>query len=194
MGCTMVIHRILAVFGRPSDVAEERSEQLTLELLFRRHADDVHRIVRRLLGPAASDADVDDLVQQVFLATHRALPQFRRDAKTSTWIYGIASRTVLHHLRSRRRYRIMMSRLESEPWPISRPEGHLESRDELRAIWRCLMQISPKKRVVFVLHEIEGASCPDIAEMLSINEATVRSRLHHARRELLALQRTEEER
>src|SRR5262245_37099609 len=105
----MVIHRIFAAFARSLDVAkaEVEAEPLTLELLFRRHADDVHRIVRRLLGPAASAADVDDLIQQVFLAAHRALPQFRRDAATTTWIYGVASRTVLHHLRSRRRYRLM---------------------------------------------------------------------------------------
>ena len=62
----------------------------------------------------------------------------------------------------------------------------------LRRVWRCLMQIKPKKRIVFVLHEIEGMSGPEIAEMLSASEATVRSRLHHARRELMALLAKEE--
>jgi RNA polymerase sigma-70 factor (ECF subfamily) len=170
---------------------EEDVERLTLDALFRKHADDVHRIVRRLLGPGATEADVDDLVQQVFLAVHRALPRFRGESKTSTWIYGIASKTVLHHLRGRRRYQVMVARLEADPWPIQ-PERQLESRDELRRVWRCLMQIKPKKRVVFVLHEIEGMSGPEIAEMLSTSEATVRSRLHHARRELMALLAKEE--
>ena len=165
---------------------EAGAERLTLDGLFRAHADDVHRIVSRLLGLGATEADVDDLVQQVFLAVHKSLPGFRGESKPSTWIYGIASRTVLHHLRGRRRYRIMMERLEERPWPIERPEPQLESRDELRKVWRCLMRIKPKKRVVFVLHEIEGMSGPEIAEMLEINEPTVRSRLHHARRELMA--------
>jgi RNA polymerase sigma-70 factor, ECF subfamily len=167
---------------------------LTLEGLFRQHADDVHRIVRRLLGLGATQADVDDLVQQVFLAVHRALPSFRGESKTSTWIYGIASRIVLEHLRGWRRYRVMVARLEEEPARVERPDGRLESRDELRRVWRCLMRIKPKKRVVFVLHEIEGLSGPEIAEMLAINEATVRSRLHHARRELMAALRKEEAR
>ena len=181
-GATMALHRVFArILG-----ADEEAGELTLEGLFRAHAEDVHRIVRRLLGPAATEADVDDLVQQVFLAVHRALPKFRKESKTSTWIYGIASRTVLHHLRGRRRYQVMVSRLEEEPWPVERPEPKLESRDELRRVWRCLMRIHPKKRVVFVLHEIEGLSGPEIAEMLEVNEATVRSRLHHARRELMA--------
>lgn len=158
----------------------------TLDALFRAHADDVHRIVRRLLGPGASEADVDDLVQQVFLAAHRALPRFRGDSKTSTWMYGIASRTVLHHLRSRRRYRAMIDRLEAVEWPVDCSEKRIEDRDELRRVWRALMRINPKKRVVFVLHEIEGLSGPEIATMLEVKEPTIRSRLHHARRELMA--------
>jgi RNA polymerase sigma-70 factor (ECF subfamily) len=85
----------------------------------------------------------------------------------------------------------MVARLESDPWPIE-PERQLESRDELRRVWRCLMQIKPKKRVVFVLHDIEGLSGPEVAEMLAVGEATVRSRLHHARRELMALLAQEE--
>src|SRR5688572_13322193 len=121
------------------------AERLTLEGLFRQHADDVHRIVRRLLGLGATEADVDDLVQQVFLAVHRALPSFRGESKTSTWIYGIASRTVLNHLRSWRRYRVMVARLEEDPWPVERPDRQLESRDELRRVWRCLMRIKAKK-------------------------------------------------
>ena len=181
----MVIHRFFA--GLAGRAVDEEVERLTLEGLFRQHAEDVHRIVRRLLGPGATDADADDLVQQVFLAVHRALPRFRGESKTSTWIYGIASKTVLHHLRGRRRYQVMVARLDEDPWPVHRPEGQIESRDELRRVWRCLMRIKPKKRVVFVLHEIEGLSGPEIAEMLSIGEATVRSRLHHARRELMAL-------
>jgi RNA polymerase sigma-70 factor, ECF subfamily len=187
----VVINRLFAGLTRR---AAGEVEQLTLEAVVCQHGEDVHRIVRRLLGPGSIEADVDDLMQQVFLAVHRALPQFRGDSKTTTWIYGIASRTVLHYLRGRRRYRRMVAKLEEQPSTEHRTEGQLESRDELRLVWRCLLQINPKKRVVFVLHEIEGFSGPEVAEMLAISEATMRSRLHRARRELMTLLAKEEAR
>lgn len=182
------------LFARLSRGAAGEAEQRTLERVVREHSDDVHRIVRRLLGPAANEADVDDLMQQVFLAAHRGLPHFRGESKMSTWLYGIASRTVLHYLRGRRRHRRLVAKLEEQPSAVHRTEGQLESRDELRRVWRCLLELSPKKRVVFVLHEIEGFSGPEVAEMLAISEATMRSRLHYARSELGTLLGIEEAR
>lgn len=172
--------------------AEDTSDEpLTLDTLFRRHVDDVHRIVARLLGPGASAADVEDLTQQIFLAAHRALPSFRGESKPTTWLYGIASRMVISHLRRRRCHRRMLERLENEALELSgaRPdhaELHFARREELRRVWSALMKIDPRKRVAFMLYELEGLSGREIAEALEIPEATVFTRLHHARRELLA--------
>ncbi len=165
------------------------AEPPSLETLFRNHLEDVYRIVSRLLGPGAGRADVEDVTQQVFLAAHRALPKFRGESKVTTWLYGIASKTVLMHLRSRRRHRRLVGALEqsaavSVGWE-NNVERSVESRQKLAEVWRCLMRIKPKKRIVFVLHEIEGLSGKQIAQMLEIKEATVWTRLHHARIELL---------
>lgn len=166
---------------------------LTVESLFRDHVEDVHRIVASLLGPGASDADIEDLTQQVFLAAHRALPEFRGDSKPTTWLYGIASRLVLTHLRGFRRQRRMVDALEAElrtpRAPDASAEERLEQKRELERIWRALMKIKPKKRIVFVLHEIEQLSGKEIAAVLDVKEATVFTRLHHAKRELLELLR-----
>jgi RNA polymerase sigma-70 factor (ECF subfamily) len=160
----------------------------TLEGLFRDHSEDVHRIVSRLLGPGASPADVEDLVQQVFVAVHDALPRFRGDAKPTTWLYGIASRTVLGHLRGRRRHRRMVETLEAiqevAPSESTHPENEAAQRQALTRVWRALMSIKPKKRVVFLLFEVEGLTGREIADALHIKEATVHTRLYHARREL----------
>lgn len=165
------------------------AEPPSLEALFRNHLEDVYRIVSRLLGPGAGRADIEDVTQQVFLAAHRALPKFRGESKVTTWLYGIASKTVLMHLRSRRRHRRLVGALEqsaavSVGWE-NNVERSVESRRKLAEVWRCLMRIKPKKRIVFVLHEIEGLSGKQIAQMLEIKEATVWTRLHHARIELL---------
>lgn len=163
-------------------------EELTIEAVFRAHVDDVHRIVARLLGPGASRADVEDVSQLVFIAIQRALPRFRGESKLSTWIYGVAARVVMTQLRGWRRHRRLLAAL-GEHLELSdtyTPEKSAAEREELARVWRCLMRIKPKKRVVYVMHELEGVSGAEIAAALDIPVATVWTRLHHARKELLA--------
>lgn len=166
-----------------------RVEEWTTELLFRRHVDDVWRIVSRLLGPGASEADVDDLTQQVFIAADKALPRFRGDSKITTWLYGIATRVVLHNLRGRRRYRQMIERFEAAQVDVPAPrsvDDRFADREALRKVWSALLHVAPKKRVVFVLYEIEGMTAPEVAATLNISEASVRTRLRRARSEVMA--------
>jgi RNA polymerase sigma-70 factor (ECF subfamily) len=169
--------------------AIERDEPWTTEALFRQHVDDVARIVARLMGPHTSEADIDDLVQQVFIAADRALPKFRGDSKITTWLYGIASRVVLHNLRGRRRYKQMIERFEaSHASPVASaatPDEAAAQRESLRLVWSALLRIKPKKRVVFVLFEVEGMTAPEIAAVLNISEASVRTRLKRARHEVM---------
>ncbi|MEQ8276414.1 MAG: RNA polymerase sigma factor [Deltaproteobacteria bacterium] len=171
------------------EVTELGGSTLTIDQLVRQHGARVYRMVASLLGPGASDADVQDIAQDVFLGAHRALPRFRGDAKVETWLYGIATRTVLMHLRSWRRRRRLKQAVEAEPIVDRSPdvERTVAERAELMRVWRCLMQIPAKKRVVYVLYEVEGLSGKEVAEALDINEATVRTRLYHARKELMAL-------
>lgn len=161
----------------------------SLELLFERYAGSVHRLASRLLGPGASRADVDDLVQQIFLAAHKGLPRFRGESKPSTWLFGIATRTVFKELRSRGRHRRMVAALEEATADSNNfDDGRRgEQRLELMRVWRCLMEISVKKRTVLILHDVEGFSGPEIAEMLDVNPNTIHTRLYHARRELFAM-------
>lgn len=179
----MVLERAFS-FGR------EAAEVPTLESLFQAHATDVSRLVSRLLGPGASRADIEDLVQQIFLAAHRALPKFRGDSKASTWLFGIASRTVFKEIRNRTRHRRMVACVEAMisvgPTSGAAHDQKIIEQQELARVWRALMEIAPKKRIVFVLHEIEALSGKEIAEALNLREGTVHTRLFHARRELMA--------
>jgi RNA polymerase sigma-70 factor (ECF subfamily) len=170
----------------------------SIHALFTRHFDDVYRMVAHLLGPGAAAADVEDVTQQVFVAAHKALPRYRGEGRPTTWLYGIATRVVLNNLRSWRRRRRLVAALEhslAEPPMAASPEREAEARQELARVWRCLMRVGAKKRVVYVLHVVEGRSGEEIAELLQIPVATVWTRLHHARRELsLALDREERRR
>ncbi len=176
-----------------------RAPAVDVDALIRAHGRDVYRIVARLVGPATPRADIEDLAQQVFLAAYDARHRFRGDAQVTTWLYGIASRTVLRYLRGWRRRQRMLDTLRTmaeltSPMVVS-PEQEVGDRELLQRVWGCLLRIKPKKRVVYILHEIEGLPAKQIAAMLEVKEATVWSRLHHARRELdRALQARELER
>ena len=170
----------------PPDEQAARSPP-TLEGLFRDHAGDVFRFVRHQLGPAAEDSDVEDLTQRVFIAAGRGLSKFRGDSRPSTWLYRIASRIVLKHLESHRRHRALLERVEAAALtlePVMSAEERLVRQEELRLVWRCLMTIKPSKRMVLLLHRVDGRSGKEIADILQIKEATVWTRLHHARKEL----------
>lgn len=176
-----------------SSSAEEPAA-LAADLLFRRHHKDVLRIVRRMLGPNASEHDVEDVAQQTFINAYRSLPKFRGDSKASTWLYRITISTVLMHLRSwKRRKQLLQKFIASwltEAAPED-PEACVGRRQELAHAWKHLEKLSAKKRVVFVLYEVEGLSCPEIAEVLGVEPGTVNTRLYHARKELVSAMRKE---
>jgi RNA polymerase sigma-70 factor (ECF subfamily) len=127
-------------------------------------------------------------VQLVFIAIQRALPRFRGDSKLSTWVYGVSARVVMTQLRGWRRHRRLLAALGDhlESADTYTPEQSASERQELARVWRCLLRIKPKKRVVYIMHELEDLSGNEIAEALEIPVATVWTRLHHARKELLA--------
>ncbi len=172
-----------------SEVPAQEAAQTAVPRLFRAHFDDVYRMVAHLLGPGASPSDIEDLTQQVFIAAHRGWTRYRGEGQVTTWLYGIASRVVLSNLRSWRRQRRLVSALQAEPaGPGSEAplDASIEAKQELTQVWRALMRIKPKKRIVYVLHVVEERSGEEIAAMLNIPLATVWTRLHHARKELAA--------
>ena len=127
-------------------------------------------------------ADAEDVLQEVFLAVHRALPHFRGEAKLSTWIYRIAVRASLEH-RARRR---TTEALDPElPGPSE--EAGLVARDRARRLLLAMERLSVEHRTVLSLFAVEELSHQEIAEILGVPEGTVWSRLNAARKQLIAL-------
>lgn len=151
--------------------------------LFREHRADVTRLVHRLLG---GSADVEDVVQEVFLQVHKSLKDFRFGARFSTWLYRVTVNVVLMQRRSARSRPVFVDAVET---PVPRDESLLPDEQAARArrveaLFRLLGRLSDKKRVVFVLHELEGFSPTEIATIVGAPVLTVRTRLFYARREL----------
>ncbi len=165
----------------------QRGDTAAFRQLFLRHREQVGRIVFRMIGPSA---DVEDVVQEVFLNVYRSLPSFRGDAKFSTWLYRLATNVTRMHLR-RGRSRPKFADVEvpeapRESRPPDGPDEQIERAERVRALYRLLEGLSEKKREVLILHDLEGVPAKEIAELSGIPVLTVRTRLFYARKELYA--------
>ena len=155
--------------------------------LFVRHKSDVARLVYRMLN---APADLDDVMQEVFVQVFRSLKDFRGQAKFSTWLHRVTVNVVLMHRRSARSRPILTEEMPGELVADdgqTLPDEDVERRERMRAFQRLLARLADKKRIVFVLHELEGMSPAEIADVVGAPVLTVRTRLFYARRELEAM-------
>lgn len=155
--------------------------------LYQRHRMDVTRLVYRML---AGSSDVDDVVQEVFFQVHRSLKDFRGQAKFTTWLHRVAVNVVLMHRRSARSRPAFSEEAPPDLTPdddLLAPDEDADRRGRIRAFARLLDKLADKKRIVFVLHDLEGVSPQEISSIVDAPVLTVRTRLFYARRELEAL-------
>ena len=136
----------------------------------------VHGLAFRLLG---SDADVDDLVQDAFVAALEGLHRLDAPEAFSSWLGGIVVRTahkrirhrrVLERLGLRRREQIDLDAL---PLASAPPEVTME----LRQIYGVLTRLPAEERVALVLRRVEGMELAEIATQMSLSLATVKRRI-----------------
>ncbi|HEX2660637.1 MAG TPA: RNA polymerase sigma factor, partial [Polyangia bacterium] len=140
--------------------------------------------LRRFLARASADAaDVDDLLHVTFLSAAQIAGRYDGRASCRPWLIGIAAQ----HLRRRgRALGRLVAVLTSFGFTRARAADDrvaFETRPDLE---RALRRLSPAKRVAFLMAELEGLSCPEIAAALDVPIGTVWTRLHAARRELRA--------
>lgn len=178
-----------ALAHAPSIAALVRDgDMAALGKLYDEHHVAVRLFARRLLGEAAAE----DLVHDTFLTLPKALRRFSGDSSLRTFILGVAVNHARHRVRSGLRLRFALERFAREPTgtSLARPDGETEQRRLAAMLQRALESLSFEHRTAFVLCEVEERSSPEVAQILSIPEATVRTRLHHARQKLrVALER-----
>lgn len=158
--------------------------------LFRRHRNDVARLVYRMMG---ASADLEDIVQEVFLQVHRSIGEFRGQAKFSTWLHRVTVNVVLMARRAARSRPVLTGETPTDYEPDTRlaPDEDAMRRRRIEAFRRLLERLPEKKRTVFELHELAGWSPAEIAEHVKAPVLTVRTRLFYARREIEAMIREE---
>lgn len=162
-------------------------DAVAFKALFVRHRADVARLVYRMLS---GTADLEDVIQEVFVQVFRSLKDFRGQSKFSTWLHRVTVNVVLMHRRSAKSRPVLTEEASNETVADAEqvlPDDDAERRERMRAFERILARLADKKRIVFVLHELEGMSPAEISEIVGAPVLTVRTRLFYARRELEAM-------
>jgi RNA polymerase sigma-70 factor (ECF subfamily) len=183
--------KLSVISGGEADVPQliarcQKGDREALGEFYRRYRVEVTRNLHRVLGPGRRSADLEDVLQDVFIEAFRSIGRFRGDAKLSTWLYRVCINVALQRLRKGKRRGEVSSEALGEAATDETPERDLDARRRLEAVYRLLDRLSPKKRVVFILHEIEGREPKEIASLVGAPVLTVRTRLHYARKEFYA--------
>ena len=134
-------------------------------------------------------ADAEEAAQEAFLAAWQGLPFFRGDASFSTWLYRLASNACVDVLRREVRHQAAAS-LDDEDAAIDLPDGSLSPHDEAERaelrqhIENGLAALPPDYRQVLILRELHQRSYDEIADILSLDLGTVKSRINRGRKRL----------
>jgi RNA polymerase sigma-70 factor (ECF subfamily) len=158
-----------------------RQGSLSAEQVYAHHADFVWRTLQHL---GVRSADLEDLAQEVFVTVHRRIATFDGRSKLTTWLFSVCLHLVQRH---RRRAYLRLEFLYAEPperIDTETPEQRYESAEASRRLEQLLSKLSPERRATFMLFEVEGVSCEEIAELTAVPVGTVYSRLHWARKEV----------
>ena len=130
----------------------------------------------------------EEAAQEAFLSVWQGLPFFRGDSAFSTWLYRLASNACVDLLRKEGRHQgpslddETVTADVADPSPT--PEKAAEQRELRAQIEAGLRSLSPEHREVLVLREIQQLSYDEIADTLSLDLGTVKSRINRGRRQL----------
>ncbi|PKN55530.1 MAG: hypothetical protein CVU56_20840 [Deltaproteobacteria bacterium HGW-Deltaproteobacteria-14] len=146
------------------------------EAIVRRHEGWLVRLTTYILG---SQAEAEEVTQEVFLRAYRARGTFRGEATVRGWLRVIATRLAYNHrssarARQRREYRVGELATTSTPDPRSRYEA-----DD--ALVKVLAELSYPYREILLLRHLEELSLQEIAEVLDIGLSAAKMRLGRAR-------------
>ncbi|MFM2081441.1 MAG: Sigma-24 [Verrucomicrobiota bacterium] len=172
-----------------------RGDLFAYDELVRRHQ---QRIYATLYHMTANHEDANDLAQEAFIKAYSALKTFKGGSSFYTWVYRIAVNKTLNFLKSRKRKGISISlndldvHAEHDPDLVAFVSDKTPQRDaqlsELQnKLNEAMLKLSEQHRLVVTLHDVQGMSHDEIAEIMDCNVGTVRSRLFYARQQLQGL-------
>ncbi|NCB74774.1 MAG: sigma-70 family RNA polymerase sigma factor [Clostridia bacterium] len=171
----------------------QNGERASFEKLVLDNQTKVYNLALRMVG---SEQDAYDMSQEAFIKAYNSIALFRGDSRFSVWLYRLTTNVCLDFLRSegRRAHGSLTYISEEEdekeleiPDDRFSPETLMEKKDLREAINKGLMSLPKDYRAILLLREIDGLSYEEIAEALSLEEGTVKSRIFRARKRLCTI-------
>ena len=167
----------------------KKGDQDAFSQLVEANQNKIYSLALRMTG---SPEDGADLAQEAFLRAWRSLPSFQEESSFSTWLYKLTSNLCIDFLRKEKRRKAVVTTVsldddqdESPPVEVPdhrfTPEAEVERRELCSAMSRALKTMSEEHRQILILREVEGLSYTEIAQLLDVEEGTVKSRLARAR-------------
>jgi len=155
--------------------------------LVNRYKEKVYRLSYKILR---HEEDAAEALQDAFLSAFRGIKNFKVESTFSTWLYRIATNAALMRYRKRREGHISLEQSQSrqpDAEPLAIPDWSAQPLDELldsetrEVMQEGIDRLPEELRTVFVLRDVEGMSNAEVAEVLELSIAAVKSRLHRAR-------------
>ena len=144
--------------------------------LFGRYFDALYRFFRH-----KTTSEVDDLVQSTFEACVSGRERFRRESTFRTYLFATARYKLLNHYRARRDIADLSEIAESRLADLEpSPSAVVAGRQEKRVLLEALRGLPLDYQIIIELYRWENLTGPEVAEVLEISEAAMRSRLHRA--------------
>ena len=156
------------------------------EILMEKHESKMYAVALRM---CKNREDAQDCLQDAMLRIYKALPTFKGQSSFSTWAYRITMNTCLDDLRRKKvRQAQSLDQMLDIGWaPVDEnntAERHLENNELKRNLSRAIQSLPEEMRAAVVLRDIQGFSYEEIANVLSTNVGTVKSRISRGREKL----------
>jgi RNA polymerase sigma-70 factor (ECF subfamily) len=159
-------------------------EQLAMRTLFARHRVALYRWLLRLVG---DEALAEDLLSEVFLDVWRQAAAFEARSSVSTWLLAIARYKALSARRRRTDVELDEDIASTVADPADDPERVLQKKNRAQLLRHSLGRLSPEHGEVIDLVYYHGRSVREVAEIVGVPEATVKTRMFYARKRLAEL-------
>lgn len=161
----------------------QNGDEAAYATLVARYQDKAFWVAYNLLG---NTEDARDACQEAFVRIYRAIDRFDFNMSFYTWLYRIVTNLAIDRLRKQKKHRaVALNDLEDvlrDPSSDQQPSSRLEREELKNAVRRVLKTLPDKYKAILVFRDIEGLSCKEISSITGASHATVRWRLHTARK------------
>jgi RNA polymerase sigma-70 factor (ECF subfamily) len=159
-------------------------DKRAMQLLYARHNVRVYRFILRLTG---NQSLAEDLVSEVFLDVWRQAEGFEAKSQASTWLLAIARYKALSALRRRTDEQLDEQMAATIEDTAADPETVVYTKDRNTIVQKCLKQLSPAHREVIDLVYYHEKSVDEVAKIVGVPAATVKTRMFYARSKMADL-------